>query len=257
MTVASGGHAERLDQTFLSFSRNPGLHLHAFIIGTELPKKRLSEITYHLKEPDPAFGDPMRDLYYRRWLFVDDLSEDYVCVVDNSDVLCLQNLPAFDRLLQGRAIAGCSEHPASRYIAGQGFTTNYINCGVLFFDRAGSRAIREEVVARGRARFRSVEDQLTFNEVVQTCHYDELALLPCQYNFRAHYRFHEPKWPTVETLDGVKIYHNAASMAEARKTGSFAALAALPEFVADQKPLTKFQKILRKVLLRRERHWVR
>ena len=45
LTVVYGAHAEKLDRTFTSFSRNPFLALHAFILGNCLPEKRCSEIT--------------------------------------------------------------------------------------------------------------------------------------------------------------------------------------------------------------------
>src|SRR5215471_5501448 len=92
VTVASGGHAERLDETFTSFARNPFLKLHAFIVGDRLPSNRRPEIEYHLVAPDPGFQDPMRDMYYRRFLFIDELGADYALIVDNSDVLCMQTL---------------------------------------------------------------------------------------------------------------------------------------------------------------------
>ena len=80
--------------------------------------------------------------------------------------------------------------------------------------------MREEIVKRGRDRFRSVEDQLTLNEVLHTLYYDQLILLPSQYNYRA---FLAPKrirgWPTVTHLDGVMIYHNSFCIDAAKKYG--------------------------------------
>src|SRR5687768_3773342 len=98
VTVASGPHAEGLDYTFTSFLKNPFLTLHAFIFADELPRKQLPEIRYHLVRPDPSFGDPMRDMYYRRMLLIDDLDEEFVLLVDNSDVLCLQPIPELPQL---------------------------------------------------------------------------------------------------------------------------------------------------------------
>src|SRR5436190_21657565 len=92
VTVVSGPYAERLDYTFTSFLKNRSLKLHAFIFGEELPKKRLQEIEYHLVAPDPSFGDPMRDMYYRRLLLIDQLQEEHILLVDNSDVLCMQQI---------------------------------------------------------------------------------------------------------------------------------------------------------------------
>jgi hypothetical protein len=253
-TVASGPHAERLDYTFTSFLKNPFLTLHAFIFGDELPAKRVPEIEYHLVKPDASFGDPMRDMYYRRLLLIDQLEEEFVLLVDNADVLCLQTIPELPQLLRGAALAACVEHAGSRYFVGQGYTSEYINCGVTFWHTPASRRMREDVVARGRSRFRSVEDQLTFNEVVQTRYYDQIILLPCQYNFRAHFRRKVRGWPSVDSLDGVKIYHNALSMPEAKKLQIVKALAELPPLEPDTAPLTDWQKFLRKLQLRLQPH---
>lgn len=254
VTVASGPNAERLDYTFTSFAKNPFLRLHAFIVGEALPKQRLPGVNYHLEKPDDSFGDPMRDLYYRRFLFIDQLEEEFALVVDNSDVLCLQAIPELPQLLRGAGLAGCVEHQGSRYILGQGYTSEYINCGVTFWHIPSTRRIREDIVARGRSRFRSVDDQLTFNEVVHTRHYERLIILPCQYNFRAHFRKKVKGWPTVETLDGVKVYHNAESMPEAKKLMSVKPLADLPELEADAAPLSLWQKTMRKIQLRLQPH---
>lgn len=257
VTVASGAHAERLDYTFTSFAKNPFLTLHAFIFGAQLPRKQLPGITYHLVNPDLSFGHPMRDMYYRRLLLVDELEEEFVLLVDNSDVLCLQPIPELPQLLRGAGLAACVEHNGSRYFAGQGYTSEYVNCGVTFWHTPSTRQLRQDVVARGRARFRSVEDQLTFNEVVQTRYYDQMIILPCQYNFRAHFRRTMRGWPTVNSLDGVKIYHNAHSMSEAKQLQSVQPLADLPALQADAGPLTNWQRFVRKVQLRLQPHIVR
>lgn len=257
VTVASGPHAERLDHTFTSFRKNPFLNLHAFIFGEALPARQLPEITYHLVKPEPAFGHPMRDMYYRRLQLIDDLEEEFVLLVDNGDVLCLQLIPELPQLLRGAGLAACVEHNGSRYFLGQGYTSEYINCGVTFWHTPSTRQMRQDVVARGRARFRSVEDQLTFNEVVQTRYYDQMIILPCQYNFRAHFRQKVRGWPSVDSLDGVKIYHNAHSMPEAKKLESVRPLADLPPLSPDAAPLTDWQKFLRKVELRFQPHHVR
>lgn len=257
VTVASGPHAGRLDYTFTSFLKNPFLTLHAFIFGETLPPKPIPEITYHLVKPDPSFGHPMRDMYYRRLLLLDQLDEEFVLLVDNSDVLCLQPISELPQLLRGAGLAACVEHNGSRYFLGQGYTSEYINCGVTFWHTPSTRQMRQDIVTRGRARFRSVEDQLTFNEVVQTRYYDQMILLPCQYNFRAHYKRHVRGWPSVDNLDGVKIYHNAFSMPEAKKLASVKPLADLPALEPDAAPLTDWQKFLRKVQLRFQPHHVR
>jgi hypothetical protein len=178
VTVASGRHAEILDRTFTSFAQNPFLELHAFIIGDALPAKRLPGITYHLAPPDPGYCHPMRDLYYRRMLLLDQLEADYAVVVDNHDVLCLRPIPELPELLRGAALGACVEHVGGRYLAGQGYTSAYLNAGVTFWHIPSSRRLREEYAARGRARFRSVEDQLTLNEVVHSRYYDDLIILP-------------------------------------------------------------------------------
>ena len=117
--------------------------------------------------------------------------------------------------------------------------------------------MRQEIVARGRTRFRSVEDQLTLNEVIQTRYYERIIALPSQYNFRAHYKFRQRGWPTVQSLHGVMIYHNSSCIAEAKKAIPVKPHAELPPLDVDTGPLTEWQKFWRKVQLRRQRHIVR
>lgn len=258
VTVASGRHAEILDRTFTSFAQNPFLELHAFIIGDALPAKRLPGITYHLAPPDPGYCHPMRDLYYRRMLLLDQLEADYAVVVDNHDVLCLRPIPELPELLRGAALGACVEHVGGRYLAGQGYTSAYLNAGVTFWHIPSSRRLREEYAARGRARFRSVEDQLTLNEVVHSRYYDDLIILPCQYNYRAclaPVRFR--RWPTVTHLDGVRIYHNVYCLEAARKLLPVAARATLPDLPQDPAPPPRWRQFLRKVQLRFQPHLVR
>jgi lipopolysaccharide biosynthesis glycosyltransferase len=257
VTVASGPHAERLDYTFTSFLKNPFVKLHAFIFGEELPRKRLPEISYHLVKPDPSFGDPMRDMYYRRLVLIDQLEEEFVLLVDNSDVLCLQAIPELPQLLRGAGLAACVEHMGGRYIMGQGYTSEYINCGVTFWHTPSTKQMRQDVVDRGRARFRSVEDQLTFNEVVQTRYYDQMILLPCQYNFRALLNRRLKGWPTVQHLDGILIYHCAMCIEDAKKLTSVRPKAALPSLEQDKAPLSDWEKFWRKVQLRFQPHIVK
>ena len=256
VTVATGPFAEKLDYTFSSFLKNPLFSLHAFIIGSKLPERRIPGITYHLEKPDPGFSHELREAYYRRLLFLDQLDEEFALIVDNSDVLCLQLIPELPALLRGASLGACVEHDGSRYLAGQGYTSEYLNAGVTFWNVPRSRAIREAIVTRGRSRFRSVDDQLTLNEVVQARYYDEMIILPCQYNFRAHYRFKQRGWPTVESLDGVKIYHNAASMPEARKLTQVHPMAELPPLVPDAGPLTPWEQFKRKIEWRLQKHRV-
>ena len=256
-TVATGPFAERLDHTFTSFAQNKFLELHAFVIGERLPERQLPGITYHLFKSDPAFMDEMREAYYRRLLFLDDVGAEFALLVDNSDVLCMQPLPELPQILRGAAFAAAPEHAASRYLAGQGWTGCYFNAGVTFWNVPASKKMREEIVARGRTRFRSVEDQLTLNEVIQTRYYEQVVVLPSQYNFRAHYKFRQRGWPTVASLDGVMIYHNSTCMAEAKKLLPVKAHAELPPLMPDQGPLTDWQKFWRKVQLRRQKHILR
>src|SRR5258706_7072304 len=179
-TIATGPFAERLDSTFTTFAQNPFLELHAFIIGEKLPERRLPNITYHLFKPDPAFMHEMRDAYYRRLLFLDEVGAEFALLVDNSDVLCMQPMPNLPQLLRGAAFAAVPEHAASRYLAGQGWTGCYFNAGGTFWNLPASKAMREEIVARGRTRFRSVEEQLTLNEVIHKRSYDQIIPLPSQ-----------------------------------------------------------------------------
>jgi len=257
VTVASGPNAERLDYTFTSFLKNPFLKLHAFIFGEGLPQKQLPEIAYHLVKPDTSFGDPMRDMYYRRLLLVDQLEEEFVLLVDNSDVLCMQRIPEIPAILRGAGLGACVEHMGSRYVTGQGYTSEYINCGVTFWHTPSTRQMRQDVVARGQARYRSVEDQLTFNEVVQTRYYDQMIILPCQYNYRALLNRRLRGWPTVHHLDGVLLYHCAMCIDEAKKQTSVAAKASLPPLEPDKAPLSDWEKFWRKVQLRLRPHIVK
>lgn len=256
-TVATGRFAERLDQTFTTFARNKFLELHAFIIGDRLPDRQLPGITYHLFKRDASFMDEMRDAYYRRLLFLDEVGAEFALLVDNSDVLCMQDLPEIPGVLRGATFAAAPEHASSRYIAGQGWTSCYFNAGVTFWNVPASKQMRREIVERGRSRFRSVEDQLTLNEVIHTSYFDQVIALPSQYNFRAHYRVRARGWPTVDSLDGVLIYHSATSAAEAKKLIPVKPRAQLPPLVADLKPLTDRQKFWRKARLRLQPHIVR
>lgn len=248
VTVASGPYAERLDQTFTSFAQNPFLEMHAFVIGDRLPERQLPGITYHLEKPDPSFQHPMRDLYYRRFLFIEQVGADYVLLVDNSDVLCMQSLPELPILMRDAAFAACVEHNGGQPLAGQGYTSSYLNAGVTYWNVKSSKKIREEIVRRGRARFRSVEDQLTLNEVVHTLYYDQMLILPCQYGYRACLAPTKIRgWPTVPHLDGVKVYHNSHCIAAAKAIIPVAAKAALPELEPDLHPLTPVEKFLRRL----------
>lgn len=256
-TVAFGVNAERLDYTFLTFAQNPHLELHAFIIGDRLPEKQFAPIKYHLRPPDPAFSLPLRDAVYRRWLFIDELDADYAIVVDNRDVLCMQPLPELPELLRGAAVGACVEHEGGRYIPGQGYTSSYINCGVMFWDIKASRRIREETVARGRRYFRNIDDQRSVNEVIHTRYYGDLILLPSQYNYRANLAPVKTRnWPTVPNLDGVRIYHNGFCLDAAKKLIPAKTKAELPDFPDDGRPLTSREQFWRRVEWRFKPHLV-
>jgi hypothetical protein len=183
---------------------------------------------------------------------------DYAVLVDNSDVLCLQPLPALASLLRGAVLGACVEHAGSRYLAGQGYTSCYFNAGVTFWDVAGSAELRGEVVARGRRRFRGIEDQLTLNEVVHTRYFERTTILPSHYNFRACLApFRLRGWPTVSHLDGVRIYHNTHCIALAKQMLPVRVMAELPPLPADAGPLPGWQRWWRRVETRLGRHWVR
>jgi hypothetical protein len=217
VTVAYGHSTENLDYTFTSFALNQGVPLHAIILGRELPKRRLDGITYHLVEPIPDFSHPLREVYFRRMDLLDQLDVEYALVVDSYDVLCLQSLPPLERILGGSDVAACVEHQGARYLMGQGYTANFLNGGVFFWNVPNSRDIRREIVERGRSHFRRrADDQYCINEVIQTRYYDRLRILPCQYNFRAYLNRKQSGWPTVTHLDGVMIYHNAPCIDKAK-----------------------------------------
>ncbi|MDB6018289.1 MAG: hypothetical protein JWR19_2778 [Pedosphaera sp.] len=256
VTVASGSHAEKLDDTFLSFTQNPALELHAFIVDYKLPDKRFPQITYHLVAPDPAFSHPLRDMYYRRWEFIDRLDAEYALVVDNGDVLCLQPMPDIPVLLRGAAVGACVEHEGGRYLAGQKYVSCYLNAGLTLWDVAASREMRAKIVERGRAKYRGVEDQLTMNEVIQTLYYEQLIILPCQYNYRPYIGLKKSNWPTLNELDGVVCYHNSYCIEHAKRLLPVKTHAELPPLEADANPLTMREQFWRRLQQRREPHFV-
>jgi hypothetical protein len=257
VTVVFGPPTERLDYTFSSFAMNQGVPLHAFIVGTALPQRRLPNVEYHLVAPVPDFSHPLREIYFRRLELIDQLDVDYALVVDATDVLCLQPLPPLGQLLGDADVAACVETHGTRYILGQGCTNTFLNGGVFFWNVPRTRDIRAEVVARGRARYRVVaDDQHCLNEVIHTKHYQRLRILPDQYNFRL---FLEPTrlrgFPSVETLDGVMIYHNAICMDAAKKLPPVKPRAALPDLVPDGRPLTRSEQFWRR-LRNRFKPWI-
>jgi len=259
VTVVTGEAAEKLDYTFSSFARCSPIPLYAIVIGDNLPERRLDGIEYRLVNATGVFSDPLREVYFRRLELIDDIPAELVLVVDSYDVLCLQKLPPFAELLCNAAVAGCAEHPASRYLLGQGYTSTFLNGGVMFWNVPESREIRREIVARGRSRFRSVvDDQHCLNEVVFTRYYERVRILPCQYNFRCFLAPQKMRgWPTVETLDGVVIYHNGRCIPAAKKLGTVKPRADLPPLPNDQGPLAKPQQMWRRLQTRFSRHIIR
>jgi hypothetical protein len=258
VTLAIGRAVEHLDSTFTSFAQNKGVDLHAFIIGSKLPERRLPEIQYHLLPPTPDYSDPLREVYYRRMEVLDDLGVDFALTVDCYDVLNLQPLPAFAELLGQAHVAACVEHLGCRYVMGQGYTANFLNGGVFLWDVRHSRDIRSEILARGKSHFRTVaDDQFCINEVIQTEYYHRLRILPCQYNYRAYLKKRQRGWPTVQHLDGVMIYHNAACMEEAKKLPPVKPKAELPALPDDGGPLPPRKHFWRKLRLRFTPHVVK
>ena len=252
VTLAMGAAIEKLDYTFSSFLQCPGVELHAFIVGKQLPQRRLPGVEYHLLAPSPDFSHSLREIYYRRMEILDDLGVRYAMTVDSFDVLCLHPLPAFDQLLGGAHVAACVEHLGCRYLIGQGYTPTFLNGGVFLWDVPNSRDMRQEIVARGRRSFRTIaDDQFNLNEVIQTKHFDRLRILPTQYNYRAFlkgtYKKKRPGWPVVEHLDGVMIYHNASCISELKKLPAFKLRAELPTLPADGKPLTEKEQFWRRL----------
>lgn len=242
VTVAFGHATEHLDHTFASFAINQGVPLHAFIIGTELPHRRIEGIKYHLVAPVPDFSHPLREIYFRRLELIDRLDTDFVLVVDSYDVLCLQPLPPFEKILGDAAVAACVEYQPGRALLGSAYTSNFLNGGVIFWNVPRSRDIRAEVVARGRSHFRTVaDDQYCLNEVIHAKYADRLRILPCHYN----YRFPVPQ--VVNSLDGIKIYHNPWCIPEAKALLPVKTVARLPSLPEDGRPLTEREQFWRRL----------
>jgi hypothetical protein len=249
VTVAFGPPTERLDYTFSSFAMNQDVPLHAFIVAKALPQRRLPNIQYHLVEPTPDFSHPLREIYFRRLELIDQLDVDYALVVDSYDVLCLQKLPPLGQLLGDADVAACVEMHGTRYILGQGCTNTFLNGGVFFWNVPRSRDMRTEIVARGRAHFRTVaDDQHCINEVIHTKHYQRLRILPDQYNLRCFLKPAKQRgFPSVDTLDGVMIYHNSICIDAVKKLPPVKPRATLPDLVPDGHPLTPSEQFWRRV----------
>ena len=261
VTTVFGSGAGQLAPTFLTFARNPDSELHAFVFGKELPAKRYPEITYHLVEPDPRFVSTRRDALFRRWTLPDTLGAEHALVVDGTDVICLRPLPRFETLLRGAALAAAPEWFGPIPISGQGYTSTYMNAGVTFWHLPGSRRMREEIVARGRRHYRGpFDDQVTLNEVMLTKYFDQVVILPSQYNWRAFYRKEFRSWrngwrrrPRVDSLDGVYLFHTNYCLDEAMQTLAAdppKAQAELPELPEDRHPLSRSTLLARRLLHR-------
>ena len=252
VTLAMDMAIENLDHTFSSFTRCSNMELHAFVVGEQLPQRRVPGIQYHLLAPSPDFSHPLREVYYRRMEVLDDLGVEYALTVDSFDVLCLHPLPPLEQLLGHADVAACVEHQGGRYMLGQGYTSSFLNGGVFLWNVPRSRDMRAEIVARGRSHFRTLaDDQFCLNEVIQTKYFDRLRILPCQYNYRAYlkgtYSKKRPGWPTVEHLDGVMIYHNATCIPGVKTLPPFKLRAALPPLPVDGRPLTPGEQFWRRL----------
>jgi hypothetical protein len=249
-TTLFGGAAENLGSTFATFAKVPNAELHAFVYGNALPRNRLPNIHYHLVKHDPGFVSIRRDALFQRWLWPETLGAEFAMVVDGTDAVCLQPLPPFSELLRGNCVAGASEWGGPIRIPGQGFTSTYLNAGVTFWNLPRSTKMRREIIARGRARYRGpFDDQMALNEVIQTSYFDQLTVLPSQYNWRAFYRRNSTRswhnlfraWPRVDSLDGICIYHNhhcCEQVAQDAQINPPAQFAQLPSLPLDKHPLS-------------------
>ncbi len=258
VTTVFGSGANRLGETFTSFLKIPDTELHVFVYGDSLPTNPLPGLKYHLVKADPQFVSTRRDALFRRWTWPDSLDAEFALVVDGTDVICLRELPRFEKILRGAGVAGATEWGLPVKILGQGYTSTYINGGVTFWHLPSSKVIREEIVARGRARFRGeYDDQTVLNEVIHTKYFDQLVVLPSQYNWRALYKrdfrgwqHHWRAWPRRDNLDGVYLYHNNNAVREVLQDYPHLKIkshAELPTFPQDQHPLSKWEMFKRKL----------
>lgn len=258
VTTAFGSGVNRLKETFTSFLKLQDTELHVFVYGSSLPDALVPGLKYHLVKPDPRFVTTRRDALFRRWTWPDTLDAEFALVVDGTDVVCLRELPRFERILRGASVAGAPEWWPPMKIEGQGFTGAYINGGVTFWHLPSSKMIREEIVARGRERFRGeYDDQTVLNEVVHTKYFDQLVLLPSQYNWRALYKKdfrgwqHQWRaWPRKDNLDGVYLYHNNNAVREVVRDFEDSEpkpFSELPTYPQDQLPLSRWEMFKRKL----------
>jgi len=261
VTTVFGPIAETLDRTFGTFEKIPEAELHVFVYGDALPQNRLATAQYHLVRHDPEFVSVRRDALFRRWTLPDSLGADYALVVDAGDAVCVRPLPRFSELLRGGSFAGSPEWVRPMRILGQGFTSTYINAGVTFWNLPKSAKIRTEVANRGRTHYRGpFDDQTVLNEVLNTLYFEEMTVLPSQFNWRAYYKrsyiswkSHFRFWPRVDSLDGVYIYHNqhchalVADEIQGRQPPERAVLPILPK---DEHPLSAWTLFWRRLVHR-------
>ena len=261
VTTVFGPQAETIAKTFASFTKVANAELHVFVYNPALPQNRHPQLQYHLVEHDKAFESIRRDALFRRWIWPDQLDAEFALVVDGTDAICVRPLPEFRDLLRGASVAAAPEWGRPVRILGQGYTSAYLNAGVTFWNLPRSKEMREEIAARGRSHYRGpFDDQTALNEVAHTRYFDELTVLPSQFNWRAFYKksyrsWHQGfrKWPRVDSLDGVQIYHNhhcIDEVAAALTAGEPALRAALPELAPDTHPLSPATLFWRRLIHR-------
>lgn len=139
---------------------------------------------------------------------------------------------------------------------GQGYTSCYMNNGVTFWHLPSSRSMRAEIVQRGRQAARTIygDNQIAFNEVIHTKYYDQLVLLPSQYNCRAYLNVKKKHWPTFSSLDGIMIYHCGACIERAKTFLPVQAKAELPLLTTAPCPQSPTGQFLRRLQYRMQRH---
>jgi hypothetical protein len=265
ITTVFGSGAEQLGSSFSTFANQPDTELHVFVIGSSLPVNRVPRMESHLVEPDSRFVSVRRNALFRRWLLPDLLDAEYALIVDGTDVIRVQPLPAFPELLRGASLAACTEWGGPVAIPGQGYTSTYLNAGITLWHLPSSKQMRNEIVERGRRHYRGpFDDQTALNEVMLTRYFDKLVILGSQFNWRAFYQKNYRRtwrngwrgWPRVDSLDGVFLYHNQFCLPQVLDTMRSAPprrIAELPDLPQDTSPLSSWTMFSRR-LLHRLRH---
>jgi hypothetical protein len=259
ITTVFGSGAEQLGSTFSTFASQPDAELHVFVIGSSLPVTRLPRMEYHLVESDSRFVSVRRNALFRRWVFPDLLDAEYALVVDGTDVICVRPLPPFSELLRGASLAACTEWGGPVAIPGQGYTSTYLNAGISLWHLPSSKAMRAEIVERGRRHYRGpFDDQTALNEVMLTSYFDRMVILGSQYNWRAFYGKNYRTWrtgwrsyPRVDSLDGIYMYHNQRCLnevLECMKKAPPENRAPLPSLPEDEHPLSGWSLFSRRLL---------